>query len=99
MAKGETHYVTQNGERIPFNSWHYMGGGISIMPLKTRYRIRDDDSGEVVKPGGQAGNDALMMALYRGEFPFGYAQYAFGWRRAEDGERRFLEECANYWAA
>lgn len=57
--------------------WHKVGFGFSVQKLKTTYNIRNDKTGEVVRPAGQAGRDNLMMALHKGMFP-SYAHHAFG---------------------
>ncbi len=79
LLEGEEEgYKQQDGTIIPYKTWHPVSEFIAIMPLKTTYRIKLIPTGEVVTPAGQAGRDALMMALYKNEVPDGYAQFCFG---------------------
>lgn len=56
--------------------WHDVGHGFSIQKLKTTYNLRNDRTGEVVRPSGPAGRDNLMMALHYDKVP-NYVFYCF----------------------
>jgi len=71
-------YKQKDGTVLPYGEWHKVSDKISIMPKKTTYYIRFDPTGEIVKPAGPAGKDALMMALYYNKEPTGYAVFCFG---------------------
>jgi hypothetical protein len=73
-------YSCHDGTQLPFKEWYSFNNGFSIMPMKTKHRIRHDATNEIHKPPNiiGPGNDRLMMALYKKEFPIDYATYCFG---------------------
>ena len=78
--KASDGYKTKSGKLLERGAWHNFGGPCSyrVAPKRNSYSIRLDATGEVVRPGGPAGQDALMMAMYREERAQGYEHYAFG---------------------
>ena len=74
-------FTTKFGNVLPFKEWHDIGHGFSIMPMKTRHKLRFNETGETHQPSFKIGpgNDSLMMALYREQFPVEYAAYCFGY--------------------
>lgn len=77
-AESESGYKTADGTVLPYNQWHDVHPNISIMPKKTTFNMKHNKTGEIVRPSGQAGHDAMMMSLYHGKVNSTYAHHNFG---------------------
>lgn len=77
-AEGLT-FTTKDGERRSYGVWYNFGSNVSYMQRgEDSWRMRLDTTGEIVKPAGSAGDDAISEALYRGEDAETYARFNFG---------------------
>jgi len=68
-----------NGVKREFGVWYNFGGNVSVKRISPNgYRMRNDDSGEIIIPAGPASRDSLRYAIYNGECPRCYAHFCFG---------------------
>ena len=82
-------YHAKSGAVLAYGKWHRFGPD-----APTAYRVTGSKrqtftvmllaTKEVAKPGGPAGRDALMMAMYREERAESYECHAFGHRALEE---------------
>lgn len=79
---------TSRNRRLERGVWHNFGGPCSyrVAPKRDSYSIRLDNTGEIVKPGGPAGQDALGMAMFMEGRAETYERYAFGSRAIDAAE-------------
>ncbi len=77
-AQGQT-FPVKDGQTRSFGVWYNFGSNVSYMQRgEDSWRMRLDTTGEIVKPAGSAGDDAISEALYRGEDAETYARFNFG---------------------
>lgn len=76
--EGQTYPVKGGGTRA-YGVWYNFGSNVSYMQRgEDSFRMRLDTTGEIVKPAGSAGDDAISHALYTGEDAETYARFNFG---------------------